>query len=249
MIDVTQFSAIVAVAFGSTLISSMCGGGSNMISTPFWLMMGFPLPVAMATNTLSGAMWTLVAARNYLRGHEVDWRLIGSMAAAGLVGAYFGAQVVMHTDPKSMQRIIGVIILSLVAYTFFKKEFGIEKKEPTTSRLVTSLAGFPLGFYESFFGSGNSLITSAILTKTRGFKLLEALGYSYVMSFFWCLFASCMYGSGGNWKLSLIIPSVIGAVCGAYLGSHIGAKKGTKFVKSLFVAIGTVLGLKLLLGL
>lgn len=220
-----------------------------MISTPFWLMMGFPLPVAMATNTLAGAMWTLVAARNYLRGHEVDWRLIGSMVICGLIGAYFGAQVVMRSDPKDMQRIIGVIILSLVAYTFFKKEFGIDKKEPTTSRLLTSLAGFPLGFYESFFGSGNSLITSAILTKTRGFKLLEALGYSYVMSFFWCLFASIMYGSGGNWRLSLIIPAVIGAVCGAYLGSHIGAKKGMRFVKGLFVTIGSVLGLKLVLGL
>jgi len=249
LIDYAQFAAITAVAFGSTLISSMCGGGSNMISTPFWLMMGFPLPVAMATNTLAGAMWTLVAARNYLRGHEVDWRLIGSMVICGLIGAYFGAQVVMRSNPKDMQRIIGVIILSLVAYTFFKKEFGIDKKEPTTSRLLTSLAGFPLGFYESFFGSGNSLITSAILTKTRGFKLLEALGYSYVMSFFWCLFASIMYGSGGNWRLSLIIPSVIGAVCGAYLGSHIGAKKGTRFVKGLFVTIGSVLGLKLLLGL
>lgn len=219
-----------------------------MISTPFWLMMGFPLPVAMATNTLAGAMWTLVAARNYLRGHEVDWRLVASMAACGLVGAFFGAQVVMLSDPKNMQRIIGVIILTLVGYTFFKKEFGVEKKEPSTSRLITSLAGFPLGFYESFFGSGNSLITSAILTKTRGFKLIEALGYSYVMSFFWCLFASFMYGSGGNWKLVLIVPSVIGAVCGAYLGSRIGAKKGTKFVKTLFVAIGTILGTKLLLG-
>ncbi len=226
----------------------MCGGGSNMISTPFWLMMGFSLPVAMATNTLAGAMWTLVAARNYLRGHEIDWRLIGNMVVCGLIGAYFGAQVVMRSDPKNMQRIIGVIILSLVAYTFFKKEFGIESKPPSTSRFLTSLAGFPLGFYESFFGSGNSLITSAILTKTRGFKLLEALGYSYVLSFFWCLFASIMYGSGGNWKLSLIIPSVLGAVCGASVGSHIGAKKGTRFVKGLFISIGSVLGVKLLLG-
>lgn len=247
MNDITQFAIIMLVAFGSTLISSMCGGGSNMISTPFWLMLGFSLPVAMATNTLAGAMWTLVAARNYLRGHAVDWRLIAGMAACGLVGAFFGAQVVMHSDPKNMQKIIGLIILTLVIYTFFKKEFGLESKPPTTSRLLTSLAGFPLGFYESFFGSGNSLITSAILTKTRGLKLLEALGYSYVMSFFWCLFASFMYGSGGNWKLSLIVPSVIGAVCGAYLGSHIGAKKGTRFVKAMFVTIGGVLGLKLLL--
>jgi len=248
MIDFAQFSAIAAVAFGSTLISAMCGGGSNMISTPVWLMMGFSLPVAMATNTLAGSMWTLVAARNYLRGHEVDWKLIGSMAFCGLIGAYFGAHVVMRTDPKSTQRVIGVIILTLVAYTFFKKEFGLEKKEPTTSRFLTSLTGLPLGFYESFFGSGNSLITSAILTKARGFKLLEALGYSYVLSFSWCLFASCMYGSAGNWKLSLIVPSTIGAVCGAQVGSLIGARKGTKFVKTLFVAIGSVLGLKLLLG-
>lgn len=244
----TQALIIMFVAFGATLLSSMAGGGSNMIVTPVWLMLGFPLPVAMATNTACGSIWTLVAARNYLRGHQVDWPLVGGLVGFGLAGAFIGAQIIMHCNPKAVQRFIGLIIMTLALYAFFKKDFGLESAPPKISRTLTSLTGFPLGFYEAFFGSGNGIFVSAILTKARGFVLLQALGYSYVLAFVWCLFAAAIYISGGHWNLSLMVPAAVGSFCGGTCGSHIGAKRGSKFVKALFVTIGSVLGLRLLLG-
>lgn len=246
--NLPQMILIAVVAFAATLLSSMSGGGSSMLVTPVWLMLGFPLPVAIASNTVNGSLWTLIAARNYLRGHTLDWRLVGGISALGLAGAWVGTQVIVHCDPHSMQRVIGAIILSLVAFTFFRKDFGLHETSPRLNRLVTSLAGLPLGFYEAFFGSGNGIFTSAVLTSARGFKLLQALGYYYLLAFLWCVFAACVYISAGNWNLTLMIPAAIGSLIGASVGSHIGARRGAAFVKTFFTGMGGILGLKLLLG-
>lgn len=244
-----KVALIGTVAFTATLVSSMSGGGSSMIMTPVWLSLGFPLPVAIASNVVNGTTWTLLAGRNYLRGHAVDWRLMLGLVAFGLIGAYLGTRVIVCGDSKIIQRVIGVIILSLVSFAYFRKDFGLESKPPKANRFVTAFFGLPLGFYEAFFGSGNGIFTSAVLAGTRGFKMLEALGYYYVMAFAWCGFSAYIYISGGSWDLSLMIPSTLGSVGGAALGSRIGSKQGAKFVKSLFIAVGAFLGLKLVLGM
>lgn len=227
----------------------MSGGGSSMIATPVWLMLGFPLPVAICSNCVCGSAWTLVAARSYLRGQSIDVKLLAGLAGCGLAGAFLGTQVILNCDAHALQRVIGAIILSLVIYAYVRKNFGLEENEPRLNRFLTSLAALPLGFYEAFFGSGNGIFTSAVLTTARGFTLPRALGYYYVISFAWCLFAAFIYIGAGNLRPALVVPAAIGSVCGAWLGSQIGAKKGAAFVKSLFIALGTVLGLKLLLAL
>jgi len=248
MPDLNSALLIISVAFVAALVSSMCGGGSSMITTPVWLMLGFPLPVAIAANTVTGAVWTLIAARNYLRGHTIDWRLVAATGGSGLLGTYFATKVIVSADPKMIQRFFGGFIIALVLLVFCKKDFGLMSKEPRAGRVLTGLLALPLGFYEAFFGSGNGLFTSAMLCTARGFTLLEALGYYYLVSFVWCLFASFLYIQGGHYNVALTLLSIIGSVVGASLGSRVGRNKGSAFVKTLFMLVGSVLGLRLLLG-
>ncbi len=247
MFDVQQALIVLVVAFGATLLSAMSGGGSSLVSTPTWLLLGFPLPLALATNELAGSFWTLVAARNYLRGHQLDWRLVTVFTVCGMVGAFFGARVVIGCDPKIIQKIIGSIIVGLVIFMFLRKDFGLEATEPKVNRFFTGLTGLPLGFYEAFFGSGNGMFICAVLTHSRGFTFRQALGYSYILSFPWCLFAAGIYIFDGHWNLSLMIPAIIGSLCGGLLGSHIAVKNSVRFGKYLFMGVGTILGLKLII--
>lgn len=75
-----------------------------MIVTPVYLMRGFALPVCIATNSVGGASWTLIVSRNYLRGHEVDWKLIRGMVLSGLIGAFFGTRVILYCSSNSGAR-------------------------------------------------------------------------------------------------------------------------------------------------
>jgi len=219
-----------------------------MLTTPVWLFFGFPLPVAIASNQLNGAAWTLIAARNYLTGRAVDWKLIRLMVPCGLAGAYLGTLIVRGADTSSLKQVIGLIILGLAVLVAVNPRLGQEEAAPTLSRGLTALLALPLGVYEAFFGSGNGLFTSLLLTTTRGLSLLTALGCYYVLAFFWNSFAVGIYAAAGLGNASLMIPSTLGSVLGAYLGSRIGRNQGQRIVRPLFVVLGGVLGLKLALG-
>jgi uncharacterized membrane protein YfcA len=239
---------VFSVAFLASLLSSMSGAGSAMLTTPVWLSLGFPLPVAIASNQMNGASWTLIAARNYLSGRILDWPLIRIMVCFGLAGAYTGTVIVRCVDGQFLQRVIGVIIICLVALVGLNSSLGRSESEPCLSRLVTGVLAFPLGAYESFFGSGNGLFTSLLLSKARGFSLLTALGYYYVIAFTWNCFAVAIYISAGFADSRLMIPSTVGSMLGAYFGSRVGRRKGYRLVRALFLTVGGALGVKLAMG-
>lgn len=244
-----QVAIVCSVAFLASLLSSMSGAGAAMLTTPVWLSLGFPLPVAIASNQMNGAAWTLIAARNYLKGKTLDWCLIRLMVCFGLTGAYAGTVIVRSMDAHMLQRIIGMIIICLVVVVACKPSLGKSESEPCLSRWMTGMLAFPLGIYESFFGSGNGLFTSIFLTKTRGLNLLTALGYYYVVAFTWTCFAVSLYMTAGYGDSRLMVPSTVGSVLGAALGSRIGRRKGYGLVRVLFLSIGGLLGVKLVLGL
>ncbi len=220
-----------------------------MLTTPVWLSLGFPLPVAIASNQMNGASWTLIAARNYLRGRTVDWPLIRIMVCFGLAGAYAGTVIVRSVDVQMLQRLIGLIIIGLVVVVGLNPTLGNSESEPCLSRRVTGVLAFPLGVYESFFGSGNGLFTSILLSKARGLNLLTALGYYYVIAFTWNCFAVTIYSIAGFADRRLMLPSTAGSMLGAYLGSRFGRRKGYGMVRALFLIVGGALGVKLALGL
>jgi hypothetical protein len=244
-----QFLIVFSVAFLASLLSSMSGAGSAMLTTPVWLSLGFPLPVAIASNQMNGAAWTLIAARSYLKGRTVDWALIRNMVCFGLAGVYAGTIIVRSVDAHLLQRIIGCIIIGLVVVVALNPSLGRAESEPCLSRPVTGFLAFPLGVYEAFFGSGNGLFTSILLTKSRGLPLLTSLGYYYVIAFTWNCFALSIYIASGLGNSRLMLPSTAGSMLGAWFGSRIGRRKGYGLVRALFLAVGGVLGVKLALGL
>ncbi|HEY9790079.1 MAG TPA: sulfite exporter TauE/SafE family protein [Candidatus Obscuribacterales bacterium] len=244
-----MFLLAIAVSFTATFIGSVSGGSTSVITLPCWLSFGFPLPTAVAADKTAGALWTAVASRNYLRGKQLDWPLILGLSGFGIIGAVLGTRVTVSVDPQLLKRVVGGIILTVVAIYWVKKEFGLETTAPAVGRFTCSIFGFPLGFYEGILGSGNSLISSLTLCKSRGFDLLTSLGHSYLVAFAWCAAAAIAYSGQGFFNWSLTIPAIIGSVLGAQTGSMLGSRMGAKPVKILFSVAGVFFGGKLLLGL
>lgn len=243
-----QHAIIFPVAFLASMLSAMSGAGAAILTTPVWLWLGFPLPAAIASNLLNGAAWTPIAARNYLQGRDVDWALIRLMVPVGLAGAFVGTAAVRGADPRILARVIGAIIVALVLFVASSPDLGRTEKPPLLSRRLTGLLAFPVGAYESFFGSGNGLFTSFLLARTRGMPLLTALGSYYAIAFFLDSFAVAVYAAAGHADARLMVPSTAGSVLGAYVGSRIGRRKGHGLVRTMFLVVGGALGAKLLLG-
>lgn len=236
--------AVLAIAFGASLLASLSGGSSSMITTPAWVALGAPFPVAVASDKVAGMFWTVSAARTYLAGVAVDRRILMTMGIVGLAGAFAGAMIGTTVNEVLLRRGAGILILAAIASSLRT----VRRPDRSTVRRGGSLLGFPLGLYEGLLGSGNGILTSAILMRTRGFELSTALGHYYALAALWCALAAGVYFARGaiDWRLAL--PATVGAVAGGTLGARIGRKAGNRLIRPLFIGIGLVLAIRLLLG-
>ena len=246
-----NFFIILVASFIATALSSMSGGGASVINIPVMLSLGISFPLATAAQKVSSMFWVLPASYNYLKGRKVDWKFLIWFAVIGLVGVYVGTLVVLSINQRIAGVIIGILILSLVAYALLNKNIGL-----TETRVYSKLRQFTayifaliLGFYESFFGSGNGILFSIVTFKTKGFDFIDALGYYYSVAFLWEILAVIVFISKGYFSLPVMTPTVIGSLIGGYVGSKYGRYKGNKFIKIMFAIIGSILGVKLLFGL
>ncbi len=249
MFEVTLF----VVAFLATLLSSMSGSGTSIINIPVFIWLGLSFPSALSLTIFSSVFWVLPASYNYLKGKVIEWKFLILYALIGLVGAYIGVRTVLSIDQRLFEIGIGTLIIFLVAYSYFRKELGLEAKATIAHSKIkvacAYLSALVLGFYESIFGSGNGILFSFVSFYTKGFDFTRALGYYYAIAFAWCAFAATLYIREGYFNIKLAIPVVLGGVLGGWCGSKLGRFKGNKFIKIMFVGIGSILGLKLILGI
>ncbi|MBT3865342.1 sulfite exporter TauE/SafE family protein [Candidatus Peregrinibacteria bacterium] len=234
----------------ATFLSVMSGGGASTITLPVFLWTGMSLPLAIAVHKVCAIFWTPISAYNYLKDRKINWGFLLVFAAIGLVGAYLGVQFVLKIDESVVRPAIGVIILTLVAYTYFKKDLGIKEKKVNSK--IKKILAYPtaiiMGFYESVFGAGNGIVFTAVTFHSRGFDFINALGYYFAVAFFWASFASVLYIQKGYFDLGIMSAAILGSTIGSYAGSKYAKLKGNKFIKTIFIIIGGLLGVKLILG-
>jgi uncharacterized membrane protein YfcA len=242
---------IFITTFTASLLSSMSGGGTAIINIPVFLSLGFSVPLSLAIISLNNAFWVLPASFNYLKGRKIDWKFIFIFSLLGLVGTYFSIKFILGLDKRTYQLIAGPLILVLVTYTYFKKNLGLteEKVYSKTRQTLAYPFALILGFWENAFAAGNGVMFSLMSFYTKGFDFISALGHYYAIAFPWCVVGAYLLISKGYFDIKIMPVAILGAVIGAYTGSKYARYKGNKFVKMIFVIIGTILGLKLLLGI
>lgn len=243
-----RYAFIFLTAFAAVFLSSMSGCGSGLITLPTWILLGYPLPIAIACDKICSCFWTPIAAKNYLTRTIIHWRLIIPMTALGILGSLAAAFMVIQVKEVIMKPIIGGIILIVLLLMALQKDFGLEETQKLSGNTLMQLLGLPFGYYEGFFGAGNGIFTAYAFSRIKGFSLVTSLGNYYVMAFVWCLCSLLVLVSGGYYNLPLFISAALGSSIGGYLGSKVGVTMGSKFVKKAFIVLGTILGIKLILG-
>ncbi|OGG53086.1 hypothetical protein A2851_03130 [Candidatus Kaiserbacteria bacterium RIFCSPHIGHO2_01_FULL_53_29] len=249
-LDALGMVAVFFTAIAATVLGTMSGGGLEIIMYPVFISLGIPIPIIISTAFTTNVFWTMPAAYNYLKGRKVDWMFVLLFSGIGLIGCYLGIAAILTVQPRIYQICIGVIILLFVVYLYFNKDIGLqEKREYSKSRGIYAYPfALVMGFYELILGVGNAIALSILTFYTRGFDFIDGLGHYYLIVLPWSIFSAAFLISKGYFDIQLAILAILGSMVGAYIGSRYARYKGNKFIKTLFVIVGGILGLKLLLG-
>jgi len=148
--------------------------------------------------------------------------------------------------PEQFKPIIGALILVVVGMVWFRPARPDKQSSANSSRALSIVLGFPLGAYQAFFGGGNTLLSSLMFCRTRGFDFKRALAHAYAVAFVWCSSAALLFWIEGWMKWDVVIPAAIGSTAGASVGSWFGRRLSHLALRRLFLIAGALMGGRLL---
>lgn len=231
----------------ASFLSGMAGGGGGLITTPFFVLLGIPPQMAIATTKFGGLGITLGSMAKFWNTKHVRSDFVMYLSVLSVVAALLGTRILLNSSNELVQKFIGGMMLIAVPFLLIKN-MGV-KSLPTT--YLKEVIGYVLYFInlvlQSAFGTGIGMTVSLILMGFFGFTALEAIATRRIPGFILSLASLLAYMASGIVNYGHGIAVFFGMLIGGYIGSHVAIKKGNSFVKWAMVALVTTLGIQFLL--
>ncbi len=114
----------ISGAMGFQLLVAVYGGyfgaGIGILMLSALALMGLgDIHRMNALKTLLGSCINGIAVAVFIAGHKVNWQIAAVMAAAAILGGYFGARIARRLDRNLVRRIVVAIGFLLAAYYFY----------------------------------------------------------------------------------------------------------------------------------
>ena len=229
---------ICIMGFFSAFIDAVVGGG-GLISIPALMMTGLPLLQVLGTNKAAAVMGACTSFISFIRSGKVDMKLIRLLFPITLLGSAVGVLVVRQVPPDFLRPLVVVMLVLVLLYSIFRRDWGRENKYRGMSRRVFLLSTV-VGFYDGFFGPGTgSFMLFAFLLV--GFDFLGAAANARALNFASNLAAVVLFAGFGLIDFTYALPMGVSMIVGAWCGVRLALKKGSSYVRPLFITVTAVL--------
>lgn len=251
--DATTFALATLAGFGAGFLDSIVGGG-GLIMTPAMLNL-FPewaILNVIATQRTSSIMGTTVAAVNYFRHVQVPWRLVSAACITALLASAAGATLAKRVDPNLLKWVILTLCVVLAAYTFMRKNLGVEHQPRFQGRaewIAAAAVGLCTGFYNGLIGPGTGTLMVFAFVSVIGLDFLRASAASKAANVAADLSSWSVLMLSGYVRWVVVLPLILGNMLGSQLGSRLAILRGSRFVRYVFLGVVCALIAKLMLDL
>lgn len=240
---------LVLLAFAAGLIDAAVGGG-GLVQIPglFAVMPQQPPATLFGTNKFASVFGTLTATWRYARHVDIAWKLVIPAAITAFALSFAGAAAVSYLPKELMRPLVLVLLLGMLGYTLWKKDFGALHRPSRIGRRELAIAlaiGGAIGFYDGFFGPGTGSFLIFLFIRFFGFDFLRASSAAKVVNVSTNLAALCFFIPHGNVLYHYAIPMAAANMTGALVGTRLAVAGGTVLIRKLFIALVVVLIAKL----
>ncbi len=250
--------ALCAFAFLAGFIDSVVGGG-GLIQLPALLILlphyqpgidvlGANKQDVFGTNKLVGISGTAMAAWNYARRVDLDWRTLLPTAVAGFVFSWIGSRTISLLNPALFRPLVLGLLVGVAIYTFVRKDFGslhAPRLSLSGKQWIGLGVGAAIGFYDGFFGPGTGSFLIFIFIGVFGFDFLTSSAASKVVNTATNLSSVIYFAWSGHILYRLAVPMAVCNVLGSLTGTRLAVLRGSAFVRWLFLVVVTAIICKL----
>lgn len=242
LVSFTVFLIGFAAGFADSVVA--IGG---LLSIPLLIFIGLAPHVAIATDRFCLVGQTLAAMFRFQQSKKIRWEYIPIFSVLALVGGFIGANILLQFEPRSLERIIGFVLLAVLPLLFLKQHIGIQRGNVTSSkRLIGFLLYFAIMMYNGFFGAGAGPLTIYVSMMLFGFTIVEYNATATIPWFLLSIVSLAVFAQHNIVDYRSGIFLLIGMTMGGYVGAHTLIKIGNIWAKRVFTVVVIVFAIKLL---
>jgi uncharacterized membrane protein YfcA len=234
-------------------INTIAGGGS-LITLPVLISLGIPANEANATNRLGFLFQSFVASWKLKSKKTFEWKQGLWPSIPLMIGTLAGAIIAVHIDAVVITRWLGIIMIIIIPFIFFKPEKWLKKKDDTKinprPKWWLNSIYLVIGIYAGFLqaGFGYFLLTAFVLG--AGYDLLTANSLKVFVVTFTTIVGLLIFilnNSTIRIHYDIGLVQAAGQAAGAYTGAYFALSWNSKVVRWFIVITILALALKLLL--
>lgn len=132
-----------AVGVAASVVSGIAGGGGGLISAPFFIFIGLPPQIAVATTKFGALGLTLGSIAKFRKTEYVRKEYVLFLSILSVVAAILGSQILLISSNENIERIVGAMMLVALPFSFIK-DVGIAGFRPAYGKEVV---GYVLYFF------------------------------------------------------------------------------------------------------
>lgn len=238
---VISIAGLIGGAYGTLT------GAGNILIVPLLIFFGYSPLETLAASKLGGLGVTSSGYYKFKKKGLVNHKISFFIAAFALAGSVIGTKFVLSVDEALLQRIMGIVIITLAIFSLIKKDSGLKSKEIKKRHYFTgAILSFIVGIYLGFIGLAAGALMIYIGTFVFGQTFLQSTATIKIPAFLSILASVFVFILGGKmlWALGLIL--FVSMSIGSYIGAHYSDKIGNVWLKRIVIATAAIMAIKLL---
>ncbi|MGH8869703.1 MAG: sulfite exporter TauE/SafE family protein [Actinomycetes bacterium] len=218
------------VGLAAQLVDGSLGMAYGVTSSTLLLAVGTAPAVASASVHLAEIGTSLASGVSHWRFGNVDWRVVGTMAVPGAIGAFAGATALSSLSTESAAPWMAAVLIALGTYIMVRFSGRAPKMRlhaPPKARFLAPL-GLVAGFVDASGGGGWGPIGTSTLLSSGRLDPRKTIGSVSTSEFLVTVAASIGFLVGlGSSEIpfsvvgALLVGGVVAAPLGAWLVRHV----------------------------
>ncbi|ULL18802.1 hypothetical protein DVH26_32825 [Paenibacillus sp. H1-7] len=233
---------LIIAGFVAAFIDSVVGGG-GLISVPALMLTGLPPSMMLGTNKLGGTLSSATSTISFIFSGKINGKLVLALFPLSFIGSVLGTYSVHLLPSAFLQPLVVSLLVIVLIYTLFKKNWGAEatpRPLSTTGKTIAAVSAFILGYYDGFFGPGTGSFL-LFLFLLLGFDFVGASANAKVLNLASNIASLASFFILGSVHVGYGLPMGIAMIAGAFVGSRVAIRHGSRYVKPLFIGVTTIL--------
>jgi uncharacterized protein len=244
--NLSQALLLFAVGILSSFLNVMAGGGSA-ITLPILIFLGLNSAVANGTNRVAILLQNISAVSSYRKREVHAFRQSISYALWALPGAIAGAVVGVSVSDAIFQKILGVVMIGVVATLLFPNKPVAEEREgsdKSKSRWIYPIM-FVIGMYGGFIQVGVGFLFMAALYHGLKMNLVYVNMHKVTIVMIYMVPTLAIYALTGNVDWIMGVALGAGSAVGGWWAAHVSVKGGEKLIRWVLVVAILIMAVKL----